>query len=98
MQFCPECGSVIMGTDCARCSYKSDSVVKLESLEKVEIAKGVAVVTEGENEIDPRVTMECPKCKNNEAFFWTRQTRSSDEAETKFYKCTKCKHGWREYR
>jgi len=98
MQFCPKCGSVIIGVDCASCDYKADSEIKLESSEKVEMAKEVAVVTEGEHEINPKVEIECPKCENNEALFWTRQTRSSDEAETKFYKCTKCKYAWREYR
>jgi len=98
MQFCPKCGSVIIGSDCARCSFKSETEVKLESSEKVEVANEIAVVIEGENEIDPKVEIECPKCKNNEAFFWTKQTRSSDEAETKFYKCTRCQKTWRDYR
>ncbi|PJB94591.1 transcription factor S, partial [Candidatus Pacearchaeota archaeon CG_4_9_14_0_8_um_filter_35_24] len=25
-------------------------------------------------------------------------TRAADESETKFYRCTKCDHTWREYR
>ncbi|PIO07920.1 transcription factor S, partial [Candidatus Pacearchaeota archaeon CG10_big_fil_rev_8_21_14_0_10_35_219] len=32
------------------------------------------------------------------AYFWTMQTRAADESETKFYRCTKCDHTWREYR
>ncbi|MFH1359358.1 MAG: transcription factor S [archaeon] len=98
MQFCPKCGAMLTGTNCSRCDYKADSEVKLETSEKGKVSNDVAVVTEGENEINPKVDKECPKCKHNEAFFWTKQTRSSDEAETKFYKCTKCKHTWREYR
>ena len=39
-----------------------------------------------------------PKCDHKEAWFWTSQTRAGDEAETKFFKCTKCRHTWREYR
>ncbi len=89
---------MLMGSECSRCGNKSGSNVKLEASEKVEVAKEIAVVTEGENEVNPKVEIECPKCKNMEAFFWTKQTRSSDEAETKFYKCTKCKHTWRDYR
>jgi len=98
MQFCPKCGSLIIGTECSRCAHKVDSEVKLEVSESIETAKEIVVVTEGQDEINPKVDIECPKCKNKEAFFWTRQTRSSDEAETKFYKCTKCRHTWRDYR
>jgi len=29
--------------------------------------------------------------------WWTQQTRSSDEPETRFYRCMKCKKTWREY-
>ena len=46
----------------------------------------------------PVVAEVCTKCGNKTAYFWTAQTRSADEAETKFFKCTKCKHTWREYR
>ncbi|MEK6933005.1 MAG: transcription factor S, partial [Nanoarchaeota archaeon] len=28
----------------------------------------------------------------------TSQTRAADEAETRFFKCTKCKHTIREYK
>ncbi|RZD31406.1 MAG: transcription factor S [uncultured DHVE6 group euryarchaeote] len=43
------------------------------------------------------VTAECEKCNHTEAYWWTEQTRSSDEPETQFFRCTKCKHTWREY-
>ena len=98
MQFCKSCGAMLMGSECSRCGTDAGSKVKLEASEKVEVAGEIAVVTEGENEINPKVEIECSKCKHKEAFFWTKQTRSSDEAETKFYKCTKCKHTWRDYR
>ncbi len=45
----------------------------------------------------PTTKIECPKCGNDEAEWWTRQTRSSDEPETRFYRCTKCGYTWREY-
>jgi transcription factor S len=98
MEFCPKCGSMLMSKSCGKCNYVADSEVKLETSESVEVAKEVAVVKDGENDVNPKVEIECPKCKHNEASFWTKQTRSSDEAETKFYKCTKCKYTWREYR
>ena len=45
----------------------------------------------------PIAKIECGKCLNKEAYFWTKQTRAGDEPETKFLKCTKCKHTWRDY-
>ncbi|MBK30002.1 MAG: hypothetical protein CMB49_04730 [Euryarchaeota archaeon] len=39
----------------------------------------------------------CPKCDCREVFSELRQTRSSDEPETRFLTCKACKHGWREY-
>lgn len=87
-----------MGKNCARCDYKSENDVKLETSQKIDAKKEIAVVTEGEHEINPIVEITCPKCKHNEAFFWTKQTRAGDEAETKFFKCTKCKNTWRVYR
>ena len=45
----------------------------------------------------PTMTMDCPKCGNKKAFYWLLQTRSSDEAETQFFRCTKCEHQWRQY-
>ena len=45
----------------------------------------------------PVTKIECPKCGHDTAEWWTMQTRSSDEPETRFYRCLKCKHTWREY-
>lgn len=98
MEFCPKCGSVIMGKNCVRCDYESDQDIKLETSQKMDTIGEVAVVTDGDHEINPIVEMICEKCKHNEAFFWTKQTRAGDEAETRFYKCTKCKHTFRKYR
>ena len=37
------------------------------------------------------------ECGLGKARFWLVQTRASDEPETKFFKCEKCKHTWRDY-
>lgn len=44
----------------------------------------------------PVTEAECPKCKNSQAQWWSKQTRASDEPETRFFKCTACKHTWRD--
>jgi transcription factor S len=71
---------------------------KLIVSEKVVRQEAVAVVKQDEDEVHPQVEIKCPKCGNKKAYFWTMQTRASDESETKFYKCVKCKHTWRVYR
>ncbi len=102
MEFCEKCGSIIVVEGdkaiCANCGHKLKKKPKIESSEKIERTDSVAVINEEADNILPVVEMECPKCKNKKAYFWTTQTRSSDESETKFYRCTKCKHSWRKYR
>ncbi|MEM1982925.1 MAG: transcription factor S [Sulfolobales archaeon] len=39
----------------------------------------------------------CPKCGSDEAYYWLLQTRRADEPPTRFYRCVKCNHVWREY-
>ena len=49
------------------------------------------------NGLKSTVKIDCEKCHNEEGVWWTFQTRSADEPETKFYRCTKCNHTWRDY-
>jgi len=55
------------------------------------------VVIESSSIALPIAEEECPKCGNKQAYWWMEQTRSSDEPETRFYRCTKCGYTWREY-
>ena len=82
---------------CSSCSYTDKSKEKKTLTEVLSKAEEIEIVTEGEEKTLPEIEMECPKCGNKKAAYWLVQTRSGDEAETKFYKCTKCKHTWREY-
>lgn len=65
--------------------------------EKIEKRKSIGVVKEGSNEVLPTVIYKCTKCGHDKAYFWTIQTRASDETETKFFKCVKCSHTSRDY-
>ena len=47
--------------------------------------------------IDPITNEKCPKCGHGKAYYAMVQTRAADEPETKFFKCEKCKHRWRDY-
>ena len=102
MEFCPKCGSVLVSSNkefkCARCSYKSKTKIKIESSESMKKSPEIGVITDKDTDVFPVINANCPKCSNKEAYFWTSQTRAGDEAETKFFRCTKCKHTWREYR
>jgi len=102
MEFCPKCGSILVqkrkNYGCPRCNYTSKDKIKIETREKVGAKKQIGVVKEKDIDTMPVVEETCPKCKNNEAYFWTMQTRSGDEAETKFFRCKKCNHTWREYK
>ncbi len=102
MEFCPKCGAVLIQKrkkyGCPRCTYSTKDKVKLSTSEKIEEKKEVAVVSEKDTQVSPIISETCKECGNEKAFFWTIQTRAGDEAETKFYKCTKCDHTWREYR
>ena len=102
MEFCPKCGAVLIqkrkNFGCPRCNYSSKDKIKITSSEKIGEKKEIGVVYEKDTETLPIVTEKCKKCGNEKAFFWTVQTRAGDEAETKFFKCTKCGNIWREYR
>ncbi len=104
MEFCPRCGSVLVmktkNMGCPRCGYSSKFKVKIKTSEKIGEKKEVAVIRDKDVEVYPIIDLDkpCEKCGNKKAYFWTLQTRSTDEAETKFFKCTKCNHTWREYR
>jgi len=83
---------------CNSCGHteKATWVSDYKLKEKAKQREEVPVVEESESTL-PTAKVKCPKCGNNKAYWWMRQTRSADEPTTRFYKCTKCKHVWREY-
>jgi DNA-directed RNA polymerase subunit M len=104
MEFCPKCGAMLVqktkNLGCPRCGYSSSHKASdsLKISEKIDERKEVAVVSNKDIQVNPIVEQKCEKCGHNRCYFWTLQTRSSDESETKFFKCVKCGHTWREYR
>jgi len=104
--FCPKCGSILMPkregkkvvTKCP-CGYKSDEdcATTINENVKKDDSKVEVVDTEHDLKSMPKMKAECPKCHNTEAAFWEVQTRAADEPATKFMKCTKCRHIWRDY-
>ncbi len=102
MEFCPKCGAILVqkkkNAGCPRCNYSSKGKMVLKTSEKIEEKNEGVVVTKETHGVHPIVNEKCKKCDNEKAYFWTVQTRASDEAETKFFRCVKCDHTWREYR
>lgn len=99
MMFCPKCKSIMMPKGkqlVCSCGYKQGAEGATMT-EKSERKRDKVVVVEKEESVNPIVEAECPKCGHKEAEYWEVQTRSSDEPPTRFHKCVKCKHTWREY-
>jgi DNA-directed RNA polymerase subunit M len=99
MEFCPKCkslmlpkdGKLVCGTCGAEVKEKGSSIVVEKQQQKE------TVMLEKKIDILPKTRIECPKCGNKEAFWILRQTRASDEPETRIFTCTKCEHRWRQY-
>lgn len=90
---CRNCGTKKGVTD-KKANFKLKGKIEKEPMEEI-----VIVESDKTYETLPKTKSQCPKCENFEAFWWIQQTRSGDEAPTRFLKCTntKCGHKWREY-
>ena len=103
--FCPKCGSILMPKKennkkmmVCSCGYKTtdiSSATLKETIVKKE--EKIEVIDKGELQTLPKTKAKCPKCGYEEAYYWLVQTRAGDEPETKFLKCVKCEHTWRDY-
>ena len=103
MKFCPKCEVRLKknnsGSDlsCPKCGY-SESDSQVIKKEKKEDKSEINILAENEGkESLPTIKIECEKCGNDEAVWWMLQTRSADEPTTQFYRCTECRHTWRNY-
>lgn len=106
--FCPKCGTILLpkkqGSEgkaqmaCGKCGHVSrESDGRLtEKLGKPGKKQKFEVVEEKESVL-PKTPADCAQCGNKEAYYWLVQTRAGDEPETKFLRCTKCEHTWRDY-
>ncbi len=105
MKFCSKCGGIVVPKKddgkivwvCNSCGalQEEGDIKKITQKIKSE-DKGIVLVEENKESL-PITEKECPKCGHKHAYWWTQQTRASDEPETRFYRCVKCKYTWREY-
>jgi transcription factor S len=100
--FCPNCKR-LMRPDraagvwrCGACGTEVPLGAGVEVVHSAATQRHVAVV-ETKTVTLPKTQEQCPKCENGEAYWVLRQTRGSDEPETRIFECTKCGHKWREY-
>lgn len=110
MKFCPKCGSLLRTQrkggsllySCLKCGYEEISEKSHATIQNRREATRtgqpmiVESVDEGKASFS-KTKVVCPKCGNGEAYWWMQQTRAADEATTRFFRCTKCGHVWREY-
>lgn len=98
--FCPRCSALLVldpekkRLKCG-CGYAPRQQKDVVLKEKVKVEKEIEIMDENALKTSPKVKEECKKCGNGTAYYWLIQTRSGDEAETKFFECTKCRHRWR---
>lgn len=101
MEFCPKCGAVLIqktkNHGCPRCNYSTKNKIKIKTSERIGEKEEIAVVKGKDASTLPVINEKCKECGNDRAYFWTVQTRASDESETKFFKCTRCEHTKRNY-
>ena len=98
MDFC-KCGGIIVSAgDKGKCrSCGKTTSVEVKAVKSVKKKEETVVIENNKPDL-PETDVRCEKCGNMRAFWWLIQTRSADEPPTQFYKCTKCKHTWREYK
>ncbi len=107
MEFCTACGGRILPkigasgeriSACVECGKEIDTKVDIKSVQQLDENNKIKI-KDGKNDIQslPIEKEQCSKCGNGEAYSWQRQTRSGDEPATRFYRCVKCEHTWREY-
>lgn len=106
MQTCPKDGSLLIPKRvdgkkilvCLTCNHTQSTDASAQIKETVTKKSTINVIDDSDSDAQhPIIDAECPKCKNTKAHYWLVQTRAGDEPATRFFKCTTCKHIWREY-
>ncbi len=108
MQFCDECGSMMVSVDgemtcrddaCGATSERDEELAaRFESTEEQTDDEVIETVEGAEFEGKPTATdVVCDGCGHDEAWYTIKQTASADEPPTRFFKCKECGRRWRGY-
>ena len=100
MEFCPNCGKMLVPKDGEiKCSCGYEKNLKIDDYKfsrKVETKENIKMLGK-DVDVGDMTNEVCPECGNDKAYYKLLQTRSADEAPTRIFTCTKCKHRWRAY-
>lgn len=104
MLFCQKCGALLQpklekGKKVFACScgyiHKKAEPGHVKEIVKKTRGSSFEVVSEEDTTL-PITEAQCPECGHDKAYWWSKQTRASDEPETKFMRCERCKNTWRD--
>ena len=85
---------------CHSCGFKKDLSEEAKeeySVEKKIKSEDTVIMRGDESGMKSTVREICPKCGHDRASYELLQTRSADEAPTRFFTCEKCGYKWRGY-
>ena len=85
---------------CNSCGFKKDLSADIKeeySVEKKVKSEDTVIMRGDESGMKSTVREICPKCGHDRASYELLQTRSADEAPTRFFTCEKCHYKWRGY-
>ena len=106
MQFCDDCGSMMVNEGgqmvCADCGAAAEQEAGLSEAYESTTAQSTDDVIETEEGVnfegkpkDDDVVGD--SCVHGDAYYTFTQTASADEPPTRFFKCVECGHRWRDY-
>ena len=108
MQFCEECGSMMVSRDgqmtctdddCGATADRDEGLAA-EFVSTDEQHDDDVIETEEGANFEGKPTADdvtCEECGHGEAWYTIKQTASADEPPTRFFKCKECGHRWRDY-
>lgn len=100
--FCPQCKRLMRPDKttgkwvCKACGATVKMASKGMVGQSLATEKAMTIIDEKVSTL-PVAQEECTKCGNVGAYWVLRQTRGSDEPETRIFECVKCGYKWREY-
>ncbi|WP_136589407.1 transcription factor S [Salinigranum halophilum] len=108
MQFCDDCGSMMVSQggemvctddDCGGTSEQDDDLAaQYTSTEAQSDSEVIETSEEANFEGKPTAKdVTCDDCGHGAAWYTIKQTGAADEPPTRFFKCKECGYRWREY-
>ena len=98
--FCEKCRALMYPDGeflvCRKCGLKKKKKGSNVVVSKQKEKEVTFIEDKAKSNVLPKTKVLCVKCGNTEAYWILRQMRSSDEPESRFYTCVKCKHKWRD--